>query len=183
VSGELRHELDGDVASTFVAAARECLDEGLHKIEHCLGQLDDEAVWWRPTPQQNSIANLMLHLSGNLRQWIAHGVGGAPDVRNRPMEFDDRSGRPRAELLETLLAAVRAADEVIGGLTAQRLVQPRRIQGFDANMLAAVLSSVAHFRGHTQEIIHITRARLGDAYRFDFVPQGLEQVAAGGENP
>ena len=172
-----------DVSATFIAAARECLDEGLHKIEHCLGQLDDEAVWWRPSPQQNSIANLMLHLSGNLRQWIVHGVGGAPDVRNRPLEFADRSGRSRAELLETLRQAVRGADEVIARLTAQRLVQPRRIQGFDATMLAAVFSSIAHFRGHTQEIIHLTRARLGDAYRFDFVPQGLEQISAGGGNP
>jgi hypothetical protein len=169
-----------DVSATFVSAARECLDEGLHKIEHCLAQLDDQAVWWRPAPGMNSIANLMLHLSGNLRQWIVSGVGGAPDVRNRPQEFADRSGRPKAELLETLRAAVRDADGVIARLTAQRLVQPRRIQGFDANMLTAVFSSVAHFRGHTQEIIHITRSRLGEAYRFDFVPQGLEQTAAEG---
>jgi hypothetical protein len=169
-----------DVSAVFVAAARECLDEGLHKIEHCLAQLDDEAVWWRPAPELNSIANLMLHLSGNLRQWIVSGVGGAPDVRDRPLEFADRSSRPKAELLQLLRGAVRDADDVLSRLTAQRLVQARRIQGFDSNMLAAVFSSVAHFRGHTQEIIHITRARLGDGYRFDFVPQGLEQTSAGG---
>ena len=169
-----------NVADAFRGAMRNEVREGFHRIEHCLRQLDDAQVWWRPAPEMNSIANLMLHLSGNLRQWIVSGVGGAPDVRDRPLEFADRSGRPRAELLETLRSAVRDADDVISRLTAQRLAQPRRIQGFDANMLAAVFSSVAHFRGHTQEIIHMTRARLGEAYRFDFVPQGLEQVSAGG---
>ena len=170
-----------DVAGVFLSAARECLAEGLRKIEHCLGQLDEESVWWRPTPGRNSVANLMLHLAGNLRQWIVAGVGGARDVRNRPMEFADRSGRPKAQLLDDLRAAVRDADAAVSRLTADQLVRPRRIQGFDTNVLTAVLDTVAHFRGHTQEIIHMTRGRLGDRYRFDFVPQGPEQTAAGGQ--
>jgi hypothetical protein len=65
-------------------------------------------------------------------------------------------------------------------LTAARLVQPRRIQGFDTNVLAAVFDTVAHFRGHVQEIIHITRGRAGEGYRFHFEPQGPEQTSAGG---
>ena len=168
------------VATAFASAARACLAEGLRKIEHCLAQLDEEAVWWRPAPEMNSVANLMLHLTGNLRQWIVSGVGGAPDVRNRPLEFADRSARPKAELLAALRAAVGESDKVLSRLTATDLLQPRRIQGFETQVLAAVFDTVAHFRGHTQEIIHITRARLGAAYRFDFVPQGPEQTSAGG---
>ena len=164
---------------TFVAAARQCLAEGMEKIEHCVGQLDQESVWWRPEPEQNSVANLLLHLTGNLRQWIVAGVGkAAADVRNRPAEFADRSGRPKSQVLEGLRSAVRDADAVLAGLTAQQLVERRRIQGYDTNVLAAVFDTVAHFRGHTQEIIHLTRTRLGDRYRFHFVPQGPEQISA-----
>lgn len=169
-----------ELAALFVAAAREVLSEGMRKAEHCVHQLDDDSVWWRPTPGQNSVANLMLHLAGNVRQWIVSGVGGAPDVRDRPGEFADRSGRPKAEVLETLRSAVREADEVLARLTAEELIQPRRIQGFEVNVLSAAFDSVAHFRGHVQEIIHITRAAAGDRYVFFFVSQGPEQTSASG---
>src|SRR4029450_1506676 len=71
-----------DVTKALVSGARHQLDEGLAKIEHCVAQLSDEQLWWRPRPDMNSIANLMLHLAGNLRQWIISGIGGAPDVRD-----------------------------------------------------------------------------------------------------
>ena len=167
-------------AELFVAAARECLAEGMAKAEHCVAQLDDVSVWWRPTSSQNSVANLMLHLAGNVRQWIVSGVGGATDVRDRPAEFSERSGRPREEVLGVLRAAVRDADAVLARLTAGHLTAPRRIQGFETNVLAAVFDTVAHFRGHVQEMIHITRSAVGDRYQFYFVPQGPEQTSARG---
>ena len=170
-----------DPSALFASSAREILDEGLRKIEHCVDQLDDDAVWWRPTPKQNSVANLMLHSAGNVRQWIVSGVGGAPDVRDRPKEFSDRSGCPKEQVLETLRAAVRDADAVLANLAAGQLAQRRRIQGFETSVLAAVFDTVTHFRGHTQEIIHITRAAVGDRYRFHFVPQGPEQLSAGAD--
>ena len=168
------------VSEAFVATARGVLAEGMAKIEHCVDQLDDAALWWRPSAGRNSVANLMLHLTGNLRQWIVSGVGGAPDVRDRPREFADRSGRPKAELLEALRDALRQADGALARLTSEQLVAARRIQGFDTNVLAAVFDTIAHFRGHAQEIIHITRGRVGEAYRFHFVPEGPEQTSAGG---
>ena len=171
-----------DVATAgelYLNTARECLAEGLRKIEHCVHQLNEDQVWWRPRPNMNTIANLMLHLAGNIRQWICHGVGGARDIRNRPEEFADRSELPKNNILSMLRSAVREADIVMEKLPPQKLTEPRRIQGFDTTVLAAIFDSVAHFRGHTQEIIHMTREILGDKYKFDFVPQGAEQESAG----
>lgn len=168
------------LADIYVSAARHVLSEGMQKIEHCVGQLNDEQVWWRPRPEMNSIANLMLHLSGNLRQWIVSGVGGATDARNRPMEFADRSNRPKAELLSILKKTVEQADAVMRALRPDSLVSPRRVQGFDTTVAAAIFSCIAHFRGHVQEIIHMTRQQLGEMYRFEFVPKGKEQESAGG---
>jgi hypothetical protein len=173
------------LCSTYLTAARDCLAEGMRKIEHCASQLSDEQVWWRPRQgegggEMNSIANLMLHLAGNLRQWIISGVGGAKYVRNRPAEFADRSRAPAADVLVKLRQTVKEADAVLARLRAEDLTQPRRIQGFDTTVLAATFDTIAHFRGHTQEIIHMTREQLGPAYRFDFVPEGKEQESAGG---
>jgi hypothetical protein len=167
------------IAPLFVEAARDCFAEGLKKIEHCTRQLTDDQVWWRPREEMNSIANLMLHLAGNLRQWIIGGIGGAQDVRNRPQEFADRSGTSAAEILAKLRRTVAEADAVLGKLDAEQLAQARRIQGFDTTVLAAAFDTIAHFRGHVQEIIHLTREQLGGAYKFDFVPKGKEQESSG----
>jgi Protein of unknown function (DUF1572) len=166
-------------AAGFVAAMREILSEGLRKIEHCADQLTDQQIWWRPRPEMNSIANLMFHLSGNLRQWLVAGVGGGKDVRNRPSEFSDRSGRGKGDILAILKKTVAEGDAILSKLTPDQLSSPRRIQGFETTVLAAITNTVSHFRGHVQEIIHITREQLGEKYRFDFVPKGKEQESAG----
>jgi hypothetical protein len=158
-------------------AAKE-LASALAKIKHCLGQLTDEQVWWRSQPSLNSIGNLILHLCGNVRQWIVAGLGGAADVRDRPAEFSERGPMPKEELLRKLEAVVDEARVVLGRQTACQLLEVRRIQGFHVTGLAAVFDSVPHFRGHTQEIVHMTRLQLGDAYQFAWTPATPEQEAS-----
>jgi hypothetical protein len=160
------------------AVGREAANEltsALGKIQHCLGQLTDEQVWWRYQPSLNSIGNLILHLDGNVRQWIMAGLGGGADIRNRPAEFAERGPIPKTELLRTLETVVAGAKEVLGKLTTRQLLEVRRIQDFNVTGLAAIFDSVPHFRGHAQEIIHMTRLQLGDAYRFQWKPLTPEQ--------
>src|SRR5688572_4566819 len=91
------------VGKAFLAKARELLaSDYLPKIERSLEILSDEQVWWRSNPESNSVGNLMLHLSGNARQWIVSGVGGANSDRDRPQEFAERSLIPRAILIGRL---------------------------------------------------------------------------------
>lgn len=159
-----------------IAAAQELMN-ALDRIKHCVGQLSDDQVWWRSHPGMNSVGNLMLHLCGNVRQWIVVGLGGGLDSRNRPAEFAERGPIPKGELLRRLEAVVREAKTVLERQSAQQLVEARRIQGSDITGLAALLNSVPHFRGHTQEIIHITRLQLGDAYRLAWEPKTKEEGA------
>ena len=166
-----------ELAAAVGAAAAHELESALDRIKHCLGQLGDEQVWQRSQPSLNSIGNLILHLCGNLRQWIVAGVGGAPDVRNRPAEFAERGPISKEELLCSLEAVVEEAKRVLVGVNARQLTEVRRIQGFDVTGVATVFDSVPHFRGHTQEIVHMTRLQLGDAYQFAWTPTTPEQGA------
>src|SRR5436305_10913054 len=170
---------ENNSSALFITAARNSLAEGLRKVEHCVHQLNEEQVWWRPAPQMNSVANLMLHLAGNLRQWIVSGVGGARDVRNRPEEFADRSELPKGNILSMLRSTVREADGLMEKLPLEKLGEPRRIQGFETTALAAIFDCIAHFHGHVQEMTHMTRVQLGSKYQFDFVPKGTEQESSG----
>lgn len=146
-----------DLATALGTEAANELTSALNRIKHCLEQLNEEQVWWRSKPSLNSIGNLILHLCGNVRQWIVAGLGGAADVRERPAEFAERGPIPMSELLHRLDAVVGEAKEVLGRLTARQLLEVRYIQGFDVTGLAALFDSVPHFRGHTQEIVHMAR--------------------------
>ncbi len=70
------------------------------------------------------------------------------------------------------------AKTALSEISAEELIQVRRIQGFDVTGIQAIFESVAHFRGHAQEIVHMTRCQLGDTFEFDFVPTTAEQGAS-----
>ncbi len=86
-------------------------------------QLSPEQIWWRPNSPSNSAGNLVLHLEGNVRQWIVSGLGGAADRRERDQEFSQRGPMPRRILLARLRKAVRDADRVMGGMDAAALAR------------------------------------------------------------
>jgi hypothetical protein len=166
-----------ELARAILRETSRCLDECLARIRHCLDQLSDEQVWWRPREEMNSIGNLVLHLTGNVRQWIVAGLGGAADVRARPREFSERGPIPKADLLRQLTDVVAEANDVLARLTAEQLLTERRIQGYDVTGVGAIFDSVPHFKGHTQEIISFTRLQRGNAYQFFWQPETPEQTA------
>src|SRR5947209_2967298 len=103
-----------EVAQAFIEEARsQLLADYLPKIERCLERLTDEQVWWRAGERSNSIANLLLHLEGNARQWIISGVGGSADRRERDRVFDERGRLSRERLLSTLRATLEETDAVL----------------------------------------------------------------------
>jgi hypothetical protein len=155
---ELREALNNALCDELASA--------LGRIAHCAGQLTDEQIWSRPAPAMNSIGNLMLHLAGNVGQLIVAGVGGAPDTRERQAEFDARGPIPADELLGKLFAVIREAQQVIRAASEASLLAPIPVKRFDWNGIEAIVRCLAHFRGHTQEIIHMTRMILGERYEF-----------------
>lgn len=165
------------IGAAVLNEVRQTLAGSLNKIVNCLDQLADEDLWWRQHESHNSIQNILLHLCGNVRQWIVHGVGGEADVRQRPSEFSDRQPLAKAELLKRLRETVAQADRALASFPPERLLESRRIQGFDTTVLAAIFDSVSHFVGHTHQIVYITRLRLGDAYRFQWEAANAEQGA------
>ncbi len=78
------------------------LEEGLGRIHKCVGMLSDSQVWHRPNSNVVSVGNLILHLTGNVGQWIISTLGDRPDERDRDREFSESGPMDRAELLERL---------------------------------------------------------------------------------
>lgn len=133
------------------------LQELAPRIETCLGRLSEEQVWARGQENENAVGNLVLHLCGNVRQWIISSIGGEPDRRQRDGEFAARGGTSKQQLLERLHTTVEEAVSVIRALPAERLPERRVIQGYEGSVLEAIYHVVEHFSMHTGQIIFATK--------------------------
>ncbi len=142
----------------FCSSAVRKLEQDAAQIARCAGLLSLDELWSRPNEHCNSVANLVLHLTGNLRQWIVSGVGGEPFGRDRPAEFAARDARPADEILPPLLHTVRRAGEILAALSAEALGRRHAIQGYHVSAMQAVFHVVEHFSFHTGQIVHITKA-------------------------
>lgn len=150
----------------FVETVDRKLAQMRDRIGVCLDKLNAEQVWLRGGENENAIGNLALHLSGNVRQWIGHAVGGKPDVRVRDREFQARGGSEPAELKERLDAAVNDALAVIRALDAEGLARIVHVQGYSITAMEAVLHVTEHFSQHAGQIILLTKHATGEDLGF-----------------
>ena len=154
-------------AELFLERSRYYLaEEYPAKIRQCVAALPQDELWRRSNESSNSVGNLLLHLAGNIRQWIVGGVGGTPVQRDRPAEFAARDGPDARTLLESLESAVSDAAAVIARLSERDLVRSCTIQGRETTVLAAIYHVVEHFAMHTGQIVLITKERAPESIRF-----------------
>ncbi|MGD0014471.1 MAG: DinB family protein [Bryobacteraceae bacterium] len=154
--------MESGLDRTFLVFSARKLGQLAARIEDCLGRLTAEQAWQRGGQNQNSIGNLVLHLCGNVRQWIIAGLGGAADIRQRDAEFAARQGASPQDLAARLAATVREASAVLEGLSQARLAERVSIQGYDVTVLEAVYSVVEHFAGHTGQVIFAAKLFTGE---------------------
>jgi uncharacterized damage-inducible protein DinB len=130
------------------------------QIERCLALLDDEQLWQRANPACNSVGNLVLHLTGNLRQWVVGPLSGQAVARDRPAEFAASSG-DATEIAKKLRETVAQAADAIEAVSDEALSAQRAIQGYDVRLSVAIFHAVEHFSFHAGQIVHITKALTG----------------------
>lgn len=145
---------------------RRLFEESQVRLERCLNELSEADIWWRPNENSNSVGNLVLHLSGNARQWILAGLGGALDQRRRQAEFDERGPISRAELIQKVLDVMSEIDEVLDRLKPEDLERPVVVQGFEETGLSILIHVVEHFSYHVGQMAYIVKARLDKQTNF-----------------
>jgi len=170
--------MDDTLERQFLDHSADKLRQYTGRIGTCLGMLNEEQVWARGGENENAVGNLVLHLCGNVRQWIVSGVGGRSDSRDREREFRTRGGVPAGELMDRLQATVEEAAEVIRAVTAARMAERLVIQGYGASVMEAIYHVVEHFSMHTGQIIFATKLLTGAELGFY---AHLRSTAAHGE--
>lgn len=149
------------VAVTFIEFSDMKLADLTKKLVICLERLSEEQIWARGGAHENAVGNLMLHLCGNMRQWMLHSVGGVADVRERDAEFETMGGMSRAELIARFTSTVEEVHTVIAGVSAERLVEIIHPQGRTTSVLGAIYQVVTHVGEHVGQIILLTKQMGG----------------------
>ena len=149
------------VADNFVDFAAKRMKFSQAAIARCVDRLYEEQMWHRGGDYENSVANLLLHLEGNIRQWILHGVDDQPDVRRRDDEFTLTLSISAAEARARFNATLEEAAAVVAALNPDRLPiivdpQPTGIARHPT-ILEAIYKAVSHLEMHTGQIILLTK--------------------------
>jgi len=151
--------VDADVSALFIEHSRKMLmDQYWPRLRECVQSLSEEQVWWRPNAACNSVGNLVLHLNGNVRQWLVSSFNGGEDRRERPTEFSRQEGILASALVATLGATLEEAVQVLARLTKAELGKRYEIQGYHVSGLEAVYQVVEHFGLHYGQVLYITKA-------------------------
>ena len=152
-----------ELNQAFVKFSREKLkEEYWPRICRCLDSLADEQIWWRPNEASNSIGNLLLHLNGNVRQWILSPIGGIETTRNRDAEFAQPEQQDKLTLRGALDETLKEFDRILARLTPVDLLKVYTIQRYeDITALAAIYHVVEHFGMHCGQILYITKLLSG----------------------
>jgi len=152
--------------SVFVDVSIRKLELFLSRIRDCVQKLNSEQIWMRHGEHENAVGNLMLHLNGNVRQWIVSGIGGEPDRRMRDLEFTARGDLDPAQLMGRLEGTVAEAVAVLKNFAPERLVETYQPQKYRITILEGVYSCVEHFAQHTAQIIFATKLLTGQEMGF-----------------
>jgi len=165
-----------DLSKALREAMRVRLEESGRAIHHCLDQLDEGQVWDRAADGLNSVANLVIHLSGNLRQRFGSDIGGEPSRRDRFGEFTVDRSASKAEILAAFDEAMALAAAAVDRLDDETCCQLRTTERLDGpretSVLAIALQALTHLSGHAQEIQFMARLLLGPRYVFRS-PEGV----------
>lgn len=133
------------------------LNENTPRIKKCFNLLSDKEVWQRPNKSSNSIGNLVIHLCGNITQYIISSLGESKDTRNRDLEFSIDGEFTKAQLIQMLQKTVSKATGIIKHLDSSMLLKIHSVQGFELSGIGIIIHVVEHYSYHTGQISFYTK--------------------------
>ncbi|MGI9551651.1 MAG: DinB family protein [Aurantibacter sp.] len=141
----------------FINQAIFRMDESSRMVNIALESLSEEEIWQRPNDSSNSIGNLILHLCGNITQYVISSLGEQEDIRERDQEFSAKGGLNKSELINKLADTVEVANNTMKSATLDQLLQERDVQGFQLSGIGIILHVVEHYSYHTGQIAFWTK--------------------------
>ncbi len=134
---------------------------GYERIDSCVHNLSEEQLLYKPNEISNSVANLTVHLCGNLRQWIMTTFGGEKDVRKRSEEFALDSIDGKESLLGLVKEINRITMPVVSELSMEQINGKYSVQNYHVDGIYILSHVMEHYSYHVGQITYITKMLTG----------------------
>ncbi len=144
--------------NTFIEEIkRRLFTENIPRLKKCLHELTEAEIWYRPNNASNSVGNLVLHLHGNVRQWVVAGLGKNKDIRERQKEFDEKGPVAVEKMLLDMDNLMKEVDQILSKTSTEDLLEIRNVQGYEESGLSILVHITEHFSYHVGQITYIVK--------------------------
>jgi uncharacterized damage-inducible protein DinB len=124
----------------------------LEKLAKEINNYQNESDLWVVSKEvNNSAGNLAKHLTGNLRHFIGHLLGGSAYVRDRKAEFETKDEPVAALLTEIELAKADLDTDTLANS------YPINVLGYDMTIQYFLMHLYGHFNYHLGQISYHRR--------------------------
>lgn len=151
---------------------RRIFEESYLRIFKCLDSLSEDQVWFSPNTHSNSIGHLILHLEGNLRQWMCTTFDKRKDNRVRSEEFTQSKSINKEELKVRLTNLKNEILSFVDNVSEGDLLHRYPVQVYEETGISILIHVIEHFSYHTGQIAYITK-QIGDKDLY-FYTESLE---------
>ena len=141
----------------IVEIKRRLFEENVPRLKKCVEALNNTQIWYRPNAHSNSVGNLVLHLCGNVRQWVVAGLGGAEDLRERQKEFDEKGPIHSEKMLQDLDDLMKTVNRVLDRIEATDLLKIYKVQGYEESGISILVHVTEHFSYHVGQMTYIVK--------------------------
>lgn len=136
---------------------RRLIEESYARIEKCVSLLTVDEIWRKPNKNSNSIGNLILHLNGNVTQYVCAGIGGKKDIRERDLEFSYQEEQSKEALLNMTRECLNKANAIIQEKKPDKLARKVEVQGFQETVMSIIIHVIEHYSYHVGQITYFTK--------------------------
>jgi uncharacterized damage-inducible protein DinB len=160
-----------------VQGLRDYLTQKFEEIQRRLltviDQLNDEELNWRPNGESNSVANLVVHIEGNIKERIGKGILQHDFARDRDSEFEKMT-LTKQQLISIVNESFGELVQTARGATEQTLMQTQRVRGKERTHADILMQCSAHFSEHLGQVLYIGKLLKGGDYVTTSIPRKRE---------
>ena len=145
--------------------------------DKALAQIGDEHIHWHPSPESNSVAVIVKHLSGNMLSRFTDFLttDGEKPWRDRDAEFEDDYA-DKAELLAAWNAGWECFFKAVNPLTENDLDKIVYIRNQGHTVMEALSRQLCHYPYHVGQLVYLCRILAAEHWQSLSIAKGASQA-------
>ena len=151
------HKLTREIKKELL---KRLIDENIERTNTCIKLLGKKDIHFRPNENCNSVAMLIQHINGNIRQWLISPLTNKKFKRKRKQEFIENKNISKEDLLSITEELRNDIINTVDYINEEYLIREFTIQGFHTSGYGIVNHVTEHFSYHCGQITLLTKMIL-----------------------